>query len=163
MDDVRERESTPPPSKDRRWDTDERGEGVADAARLAPRIGELERLAREPRWISEEPDHHLWPHVERVISAPGSPWTTSGQSIDSDGTLVIDLVHTPVDGARARALRQAEVLKLLGFVIEGTTYIEIEERKDDKLVVDVVTGVRDDQTAFKTHGHSIRFRVTTKR
>jgi hypothetical protein len=164
MDEVRERDTTPPPSKDRRWDIDERGAGIAEASHLAPRIGELERVAREPRWIAEQPDAHLWPHIERAVGEAGSPWTAVDYAIDENGTFVVDLVYEPVDRDRARALRHADALRLLGFVIESATYIEIEERRDDDmLVLDVVTGVLDDQTPFRSHGHTIRFRVSIGR
>jgi hypothetical protein len=56
---------------------------------------------------------------------------------------------------------QADVLRLLGMVIEGATYIEIKQRDaDDSLVVDVVTGLLDDQTPFRSHGHTLRVSAT---
>lgn len=152
----------PPPSKERRWDIDERGDGIGDARSEAARIDQLRAHAERPTWIAEQPEIHLWPHLERAIKASGSSWTDADHSIDADGTLIVDLVHPPIDGERARAGLQAEVLRLLGFVVEGATFVEIEERQaDDSLVVDVVTGTLDDQTPFKAHGHTLRFRVST--
>lgn len=157
-----EREPTPPPSKERRWDIDERGEGVADAAAAAGRIDELRAHAERPGWVTEEPEAHLRPHLDRAINAGGSPWLGAGHSIDPDGRFVVDLVHAPVAENRARAAVQADVLHLVGLIAESATFIEIEERlRDGRLVVDVVTGVLDDQSPFKAHGHTIRFRVTT--
>jgi hypothetical protein len=159
-----EREPIPPPSKERRWDIDERGDGVSDAAVPATRIEELQRHAERPRWIAEQPEIHLWPHLERAIHADGSAWVGAGHSTDPDGRFVVDLVHERMSGDRVRATLQADVLALLGLVVESATFIEIEERaSDDPLVVDVVTGVLDDQSPFKAHGHTIRFRVTTVR
>jgi hypothetical protein len=84
------------------------------------------------------------------------------QSVDADGRLIVELVHEPVDGDRARGVVQADVLRLLGLVIEGATYVEVEERRaDGVLIVDVVTGMLDDQTLFKRHGHTLQFRVRT--
>jgi hypothetical protein len=161
VDGIREPDTIPPPSKDRRWDIDERGDGVADAAAESARIERLRAHAERPLWIAEQPDVHLWPHLERAIAEPGSPWTDVAWSIDGDGRMVVDLVHPPVEGDRRRAELQAELLKLLGFVVESSTYLEIEQRNDDDtLVVDVVTGVLDDQSPFKAHGHTLRFRVT---
>jgi hypothetical protein len=163
MDGDQEGDTIPPPSKDRRWDVDERGDGIADAAAQSTRIDQLRDHAKRPLWIAEQADIHLWPHLERAIAAPGSPWTGVDWSIDAEARLVVDLVHPPVDGDRQRATLQAEVLKLLGYVVEGSTYLEIEERDDDEtLVVDVVTGVLDDQSPFKAHGHTLRLRVTSR-
>jgi hypothetical protein len=158
----RERDTIPPPSKDRRWDIDARGVGIADARALAPRIAALRDAAEEPGWVAEEPDAHLWPHIERAITAPGSPWRSAEHSIDLDGRLVVELVLEPVDVDRRRAALQSEVMRLLGTVIEGATYIEVAAwSPDDVLAVDVVTGLLDDQTPFKSHGHTLRFRAWT--
>ena len=160
---ARERDANPSPSKGRRWDIDERGDGIGDAGPQAARIDQLRAHAERPMWIAEEPETHLWPHLERAINAPGSQWTEADHSVDAEGRLIVLLVHPPVDGDRARAGLQAEVLKLVGLVVEGATFVEIEERHaDDSLVVDVVTGMLDDQTPFKAHGHTLRFRVSTR-
>jgi hypothetical protein len=157
-----ERTSIPPPSKERRWDIDERGEGIGDASAEARRVDDLRAHAERPGWVTEEPEAHLWPHLERAIQEPGSPWVSADHAIDRDGRLIVDLVHAPAEGDRARAGVQADVLRLVGLVIEGATFVEIEERGlDDTHVIDVVTGMLDDQTPFKAHGHTLRFRVTT--
>ena len=157
-----ESDTIPPPSRDRRWDVDERGDGIGDARDLAGRVDELRSHAERRRWIAEEPEVHLWPHIERAIKAPGSRWTDAEYTIDAEGRLIVDLVHAPVGGDRARAGLQADVLALLGHVVEGATFVEIEERRaDERLVVDVVTGMLDDQTPFKAHGHTLRLRVST--
>ena len=157
-----ERDSIPQPAKDRRWDIDERGEGIGDARAQKGRIDLLGSHAGRANWIAEEPDAHLWPHLEQAISAPGSPWIDANHTIDAAGRLILDLVHEPLDGDRARAGRLADVLRLLGSVVEGATFVEIDDLRDDgALVVDVVTGMLDDQTPFKAHGHTLRFRVTT--
>jgi hypothetical protein len=158
----RERDTIPPPSKERRWDVDERGVGIADARAFAPRIAALRDVAEQPGWVAEEPDAHLWPHIERAVLAPGSPWRSAEHSIDGDGRLIVELVHEPVDADRRRAALQSEVMRLLGLVIEGATYVEVEAwSSDDVLGVDVVTGMLDDQTPFKAHGHALRFRART--
>ena len=155
----REHTDIPPPSKERRWDIDERGHGVADARRLVPRIDELRRAADAADWVAEQPEMHLWPHLQRAIGADGSPWISSDWAVDDDGTLTVELVHGPVDDDRARADLSADLLQLLGFVVEGSTYIEFEGRtSDDAVILDVVTGMLEDQTPFKGHGHTLRLR-----
>jgi hypothetical protein len=157
MTDQQERTLIPPPFKDRRWDSDARGDGVADARLLAPRLEALQQAAEQPLWVTEEPDAHLWPHLRHAIEQEGSGWTSGEYAIDEDGRLVVDLVHAPLERDQRRAMLQADVLRLLGMVIEGATYIEIKQRDtDDSLIVDVVTGLLDDQTPFKTHGHTLR-------
>lgn len=157
-----ERDPIPPPSKERRWDIDQRGDGVADASAAVGRIDALRAHAERKNWIAEEPDLHLWPHIERAVAMQGSPWNGAQWSTDPDGRLVIDLRPRRVDGDPPRAELRADVLRLVGSFIESSTYIEIDRSTaDGALVVDVVTGVLDDQTSFKAHGHTIRFRVNT--
>jgi hypothetical protein len=159
VDEDREHGS-PPPSEQRRWDTDERGRGVADARPLAPRVGELQRAAEAADWVAEQPDAHLWPHLEQAIEAPGSNWASASYAIDDDGMLVVDLVHVPVEAERTRGELLADVMRLLGTVIEGATFIEVAGRRsDDSVEVDVVTGMLEDQTPFLGHGHTIRLRA----
>jgi hypothetical protein len=161
MTDQEERTLIAPPFKDRRWDADGRGEGVADARLLAPRLEALLQAAEQPLWVTEEPDTHLWPQIRRAVEQEGSGWTSGEYAIGQDGGLVIDLVHMALERDQRRAVLQADVLRLLGMVIEGATYIEIQQRDtDDSLIVDVVTGLLDDQTPFKTHGHTLRLRAT---
>jgi hypothetical protein len=161
MTDPHERALIPPPYKDRRWDDDARGEGVADARRFASRLQALLQAAELRLWVTEEPDAHLWPHLQRAIDEDGSGWTSGAYAIDESGRIVVDLVHAPLEDDRQRAVIQADVLRLLGMVIEGATYLEVRPRgSDDTLIVDVVTGLLDDQTPFKTHGHTLTVRAT---
>ena len=162
VDDARgDAADVPAPSKDRRWDIDERGHGIAAATAEARRIRELAAHAESSLWVAEDPDAHLWPHLQRAIEAADSPWRRSDHRIDADGRLVVDLVHAPIDGVPAKAVLRSAVLWLIGQVAEGATFIEIgDDRGGQPLVVDVVTGMLDDQTPFRTHGHTLRFRVT---
>ncbi|MBO0785618.1 MAG: hypothetical protein J2P27_05525 [Actinobacteria bacterium] len=48
----------------KRWDTDDRFTGVADASAFAADIDELAALARRPGWVTEEPGVHLVPHLD---------------------------------------------------------------------------------------------------
>ena len=60
-----------------RWDTDERGRGVASAADFAPALERLLEASRKPDWVAEEPEHHLLPHVSRLCDERG--WTVSAE------------------------------------------------------------------------------------
>jgi hypothetical protein len=47
-----------------RWEGDNRGRGVADAAQLAPGASELVAAFTQPAWVAEQPEIHLRPHIE---------------------------------------------------------------------------------------------------
>jgi hypothetical protein len=47
-----------------RWDGDNRGHGVGNAAQLLPGAGELTAAFSHPAWVAEQPEIHLRPHVE---------------------------------------------------------------------------------------------------
>jgi hypothetical protein len=51
-----------------RWDSDERGDGVADATALVPGAEELLDAMRRPRWVAEEPEAHLLPHLVQACA-----------------------------------------------------------------------------------------------
>ena len=59
----------------RRWDTDERGEGIASGAAFSPNLQELADEMRDAGWVAEEPGVHLLPHLEAACAVPGSRWT----------------------------------------------------------------------------------------
>jgi len=47
-----------------RWDDDDRGRGIGDAARLLAGATELIQAFSESDWVAEGPEIHLRPHVE---------------------------------------------------------------------------------------------------
>jgi uncharacterized protein (DUF1800 family) len=57
----------------KRWDTDDRFSGVADASAFALAIEELAALARRPRWVAEDPQIHLEPHLRRASVPSPTP------------------------------------------------------------------------------------------
>jgi hypothetical protein len=158
------------PDRTRRWDDDERGTGVADASSLLPRIAGLRAHAGRAEWVAEAPEAHLWPHLERAIAAPGSPWHRAGWSIDGEGCLVVELEHEGSDGERALAEVRADAFALVGQVAETSSFVRVAERRDaagssapgapPDVEVDVVTGLLDDETSFASHGHTLRLRIT---
>jgi hypothetical protein len=162
---VTNQERTPDPT--RRWDGDERGSGVADARSIVPRVEALAEHANRPDWITEDAVAHLWPHLERSIAADGSPWRHAGHTVDGEGRLVVELTHAGVAGDRSRGRVRADAFALLGQIAEATTFVRIANLDGDAatgdasvIEVDVVTGMLDDETAFRTHGHTIRLRIT---
>jgi hypothetical protein len=58
----------------RRWEDDERGEGVADASQFADGASEPIAAMRRPNWVAEQPELHLPPATPptRLRGAPAS-------------------------------------------------------------------------------------------
>ena len=157
------------PDRSRRWDTDERGTGVADATAELPRIAALRAHAGRTGWIAEEPEAHLWPHLERAIGTPGSPWRSASWTIDAEGRLVVDLEYTDGDADRPLAAVRADAFALVGQIAETSSFVRVAEMpatngrtpsgSGPMVVVDVVTGLLDDETSFASHGHTLRLRI----
>jgi hypothetical protein len=132
----------------KRWDTDDRYSGVADAGAFAAAIEELAILARRPGWVAEEPDVHLVPHL-RGARVPGL--RLSGWHTGADGVLEAVAEYRPGD-SRRDLRRQA--WELIGEIAEPAA--SVRERPDgDTVVFEVVTGVPENGH-FATHGHTLR-------
>jgi len=132
----------------KRWDTDDRFTGVADATPFAPAIDELASLARRTGWVAEEPQAHLVPHLRRAhIDGLELADCQAGQ----DGVLNIVAHHRP--GAGRAAIRQ-QAWALLGTIAEPAASVR-EHRDGDVVVFEVVTGIPDGGP-FASHGHSLR-------
>jgi hypothetical protein len=137
----------------RRWDIDERGEGVADATRLLPDARVLLDAMAEPLWVTEQPEAHLLPHIARACAA--FPVELGQAHVDANGVLVVDLRWTdpwngPTVGAAAFAL--------LGSFAEEMSYVR-KDVNDSEVVLETVTGVVSDGE-FAPHGHTVRLRVS---
>src|SRR5215471_2525342 len=85
----------------KRWDTDDRFTGVADATAFAPAIEELASLARRTGWVAEEPQAHL---VPRLRGAHVDGLELAVCQAGQDGVLNIVAHHRP--GAGRAATRQ---------------------------------------------------------
>jgi hypothetical protein len=149
----------PQPDPSRRWDIDERGIGIADAATFAPRVEALAAAARETGWVAEDPDLHLWPYLHLAINAAQSPWRLVRRRVDGDGTLVVEVGHEAVSGPGGRARVRGDAFALLGTLAEGATFIE-ESEAGQGTELTVVTGALADQTGFRSHGHTLRLIVS---
>ena len=135
-----------------RWDTDERGRGIASAAAFAPALERLLEAARQPDWVAEEPDNHLLPHVRRLCDEQG--WTVSAEL---DGAVLVLGVVLPA-GSDRRELRAAGHA-LVGTFSEECTHIE-QRQSNGAVELDVVTGMPDGSEQFAPHGHTVRLRLS---
>jgi hypothetical protein len=135
----------------KRWDTDARFAGVADAGVFAAAIEELAALARRPGWVAEEPEVHLVPHLR---SADAAGLRLLDWAIGDDGVLNVAAECGP--GASRRDIRQL-AWALMGTVAEPAASVR-EHREGDGVVFDVVTGIPEGGP-FASHGHTIRLTV----
>jgi hypothetical protein len=137
----------------RRWDTDERGRGVADARASLPAIQELADLAGSDHWVAEDPEGHLLPGLRKRVE--NSSLTIESVEVDPEGALRVRL--TSPNKQSRRELRQL-VWSILGGVAELATFVR-ETRSADGISFEVVTGNPRDEGPFATHGHVIRLEV----
>ena len=134
-----------------RWDTDERGRGIASAGAYVEHADALRGHMAEPDWVAEDPDHHLLPHVRRFCE-DSEVLRLDEWSIE-DGVLVLDLTASGVDNWRER--REA-VHALIGTFAEPATLVR--ELAHDRDFV-VVTGILEGDSVFAPHGHTVHLRV----
>lgn len=135
----------------RRWDTDERLVGIADAAGATDDVNQLLTMTREPGWVTEDALAHLGPSCTRAAAELG---IGIGRMEVVDAVLEIDL-SGHADGTRAP---RVDAYGLIGAFAEGATYVR-ETRSDRDVILDVVTGVMPGDNAFATHGHLARIRL----
>jgi hypothetical protein len=135
----------------RRWDDDERGEGVGDAARLRPGAEELLEWMSAPGWVAEQPEVHLSPHLREWLEHHDVFELESAGANDS-GEYVLELSWQGRMGD-LRGLRAA-AFELLGTVAETVTYVR-QRRESDRVVFEAATGMGGDDSPFAPHGHVI--------
>lgn len=133
----------------KRWDTDERFAGVADASSFAAGIEELAELACRPGWITEEPEVHLVPHL-RDANVAGLRVVEC--QTREDGVLIVSAMYH-ADASR-RDIRQLARL-LLGTIAEPAA--SVREHSDGEMVAfEIVTGIPEGSGPYASHGHSLR-------
>jgi hypothetical protein len=137
----------------RRWDTDDRFVGVADASGFARGIEELAVLARRPGWVAEEPELHLVPHL-RDANIAGLQLTECQTT--SDGVLAVSATYVP-DASR-HDIRQS-AWAMLGSIAEPAASVR-EDVDGETIMFDMVTGIPDGPGPFASHGHSVRLTLT---
>ncbi len=145
----------------RRWDDDERGEGVADASQFAEGASELIAAMRRPNWVAEEPELHLLPHLRHACEV--LPLRILDADISDDGAYDVQLCWTGHE-VGVGAIR-ASIFSLLGSIAESSSYIRqrgtsTNDGPNGMLTFEVVTGMVDEMP-FKPHGHTLRLSVAT--
>jgi len=144
---------------DPRWDGDERGDGVADAAQFVRGAGELIEAMGRSNWVAEEPELHLLPHLERACES--LPLQILDAHTADDGSYDVRLRWTG-DEAGVGMIRAA-IFGLLGGIAEPASYVR-QRRPDTSggseqvLLFEVVTGIVD-ENPFKPHGHTLRLSI----
>jgi hypothetical protein len=140
-------------TESRRWDTDERGHGVADAKANLPAIQLLMELAGLADWVTEDPEAHLLSKMRAKVEAAGM--IIKSVAVEPDGALSLKL--EALDKKRPRELREA-VWTILGGVAELSTHVH-ETQAEGSVLFEVVTGIPPNQGPFATHGHTLRIRI----
>ena len=138
----------------RRWDGDEQGDGVADAAQFVDGASELLAAMQRSNWVAEQPEAHLLPHLQRACES--LPLRILDAQTADDSVYDVRLRWT-ADDFGVGAVRAA-IFSLLGAIAEPASYVR-QRRVDEALTYEVVTGIVD-QAPFKPHGHTLRLSVT---
>jgi hypothetical protein len=103
-----------------RWDGDENGQGVNDAAQLVARAGELVAAFGHPTWDTEQPELHLLPHVEAWCRRHGQLAVTRAYTDDAHAC-VLDMEWGGATGSIGAARTAA--FALIGSFAESATYV----------------------------------------
>jgi hypothetical protein len=147
-----------------RWEEDNRGRGVADAAQLLPGLHQLVEACGEADWVAEQPEAHLLPHIRRWCDADAR-LTLSSAEVDDHGGYVVELTWNGERGCLGAA--RAAVFELLGQIAESATYVRQSRPgamdgcagADGPVRFEVGTGMLATDTPFAPHGHVVYFDV----
>ena len=144
-----------------RWDGDERGQGIADAAAFAAGAVELVEAMQLEKWVAEQPDVHLLPHLERACRS--LPLRFEEARSAADGVFDVSLRWTGETPSVGEV--RAAVFSLVGSFAELSTYvrqrrIEDTEDGDRTFLFEIVTGFVDGESRFAPHGHTVRVHVS---
>lgn len=145
-----------------RWDGDNRGDGIGDAAQLVPGASELVAAFSEAAWVAEQPEIHLRPHVEAWCERD-QRLALSDAYTDDRHAYVLDLewCGAPVSVGEARAT----VFSLIGSFAEGASYVRQRRIGGDtdgspqRLRFEVGTGELAPEARFEPHGHVVVINV----
>jgi hypothetical protein len=138
-----------------RWQGDQRGTGVASGTWIAGHVAELQSALALPTWISEAPDAHVLPSIQRACAAPGCVWRLVRALVRGEVFEVeLDWIGEDPDPVQ---VRQA-IYALIGGFAESTTFVR-QTRVEGTLEFHVATGSVGNDTRFAPHGHQIRFLV----
>jgi hypothetical protein len=138
-----------------RWDGDQRGIGIGDGRWIEDDVLSLLEALSAPAWVTEDPDLHLLPHLQRACAADGSRFTIASHELR-------DTVYTVVlnwnGSLNNRGQIRAAVYALLGEISEGVSFIR-QRIGDGQIEFVACTGMLDGDGPFAAHGHLIHFIV----
>jgi hypothetical protein len=135
----------------RRWDIDERGIGVADAAYLKPDLERLAEAGARAGWVAEDPHAHLLPHLTAAASRPGSPWILLSADPTPEGVYELVARHAGTDDVDA----VRDGIAWLSAIAESAFFV----RRSGPRTIECVTGMLDGDSEFASHGHTLRLRI----
>src|SRR5947209_553727 len=104
----------------RRWDDDERGRGISDAAQLLPGARELVAAFSQSDWVAEQPEIHLRPHVEAWCQRDERLALIEAH-LDDAGAYVLGLEWS--GAIRSVGEARTAVFSLIGSFAESATYV----------------------------------------
>jgi hypothetical protein len=140
----------------RRWDDDERGHGISDAAQLLPGARELVAAFGQSDWVAEQPEIHLRPHVEAWCQRD-KRLALIEDNIDDTGAYILGLEWRGANRSVGEA--RAAVFSLIGSFAESATYVRQlrvnGDRSTIKLRFEVGTGELAPDARFAPHGHVV--------
>ena len=145
-----------------RWDGDNRGRGIGDAAQLVPGANELVGAFTQPSWVAEEPELHLRPHVEAWCQRDHRLVLTDA-FVDDRNAYILDLQWSGASAGVGQA--RAAVFSLIGSFAESATYVRQRRVATDgsgsemKLQFEVGTGELTPDARFDPHGHVVVINV----
>jgi hypothetical protein len=145
-----------------RWEDDDRGRGIADAAQLVAGASELVAAFGESMWVAEGPENHLRPRIEEWCRRDSRLQLIEAQT-DEQHAYVVELrwLAEPASVGQARAV----VFSLIGAFAESATYVRQRRVNRDvegemKLLFEVGTGELASDARFDPHGHTVVIGVT---
>jgi hypothetical protein len=145
-----------------RWDGDDRGRGIGDAAQLVPGASQLVAAFAQPAWVAEQPEIHLRPHVEAWCQRDRRLALTDAYTDDAKA-YILDLEWRGVPAGVGEA--RAAVFALIGSFAESATYVRQRRiasggrGSPTKLQFEVGTGELAPDASFDPHGHVVVINV----
>ena len=139
-----------------RWDSDDRGQGIGNAAQLVSGASDLIAAFTQPSWVAEEPELHLLPHIEAWCQQDPRLVLTSAHT-DSADAYVLDFEWHGATGSVGAA--RAAAFSLIGSFAESATYVRQRRVASDgngtelRLQFEVGTGELAPDARFEPHGH----------
>jgi hypothetical protein len=140
----------------KRWDGDDRGHGIGNAAALIAGASELLEAFGESAWVAEQPELHLRPHVEAWCQGDRRLGLIDARAGETDA-YILELEWRGAPGSVGQA--RAAVFSLIGSFAETATYVRQRRVLDGgdhaRLRFEVGTGEVASDSRFAPHGHVV--------